>query len=94
MISSEKKSAGPTSCAAATTTRHRSSTDSTPVSSQRDGVPASAPVAVPAAARSCASTARSRCLCRFSIITIAASIIAPIAIAIPPSDMMSAPTPT
>ena len=30
----------------------------------------------------------------FSIITIAASIIAPIAIAMPPSDMMSAPTPT
>ena len=30
----------------------------------------------------------------FSIITIAASIIAPMAIAIPPSDMMSAPTPT
>ena len=28
----------------------------------------------------------------FSIITIAASIIAPIAIAMPPSDMMSAPT--
>ena len=30
----------------------------------------------------------------FSIITIAASIIAPMAIAMPPSDMMSAPTPT
>ena len=30
----------------------------------------------------------------FSIITIAASIIAPIAMAMPPSDMMSAPTPT
>jgi len=41
-----------------------------------------------------AATARSRCLCMFSIITIAASIIAPTAIAMPPSDMMSAPTPT
>ncbi len=30
----------------------------------------------------------------FSIITIAASIIAPMAIAMPPSDMISAPTPT
>ena len=30
----------------------------------------------------------------FSIITIAASIIAPMAMAMPPSDMMSAPTPT
>ncbi len=30
----------------------------------------------------------------FSIITIAASIMAPMAIAMPPSDMMSAPTPT
>ena len=32
-------------------------------------------------------------LCAFSIITIAASTIAPIAIAMPPSDMMSAFTP-
>ena len=34
--------------------------------------------------------ARSRCLCMFSIITMAASTIAPIAMAIPPSDMMFA----
>ena len=36
----------------------------------------------------------SMCLCRFSIITIAASIMAPMAMAIPPSDMMLALTPT
>ena len=40
------------------------------------------------------SGSRSMCLWRFSIITIAASIMAPMAIAIPPSDMMSAPTGT
>ena len=37
---------------------------------------------------------RSMCLCRFSTITIAASIIAPIAIAIPPSDMIFASSPS
>ena len=79
MISSEKKSAGPTSRADATTTRHRSPALNADASSER------APP-VP-------GTARSRCLCMFSIITIAPSIIAPIAIAIPPSDIMSALTP-
>ncbi len=33
------------------------------------------------------SGSRSMCLCRFSIMTMAASIIAPIAIAIPPSSV-------
>ena len=36
---------------------------------------------------------RSRCRWAFSTITIAASTIAPMAIAMPPSDMMLAPTP-
>ncbi len=38
----------------------------------------------------CASRQASICLCAFSIITTAASTIAPIATAIPPSDMMLA----
>ena len=37
--------------------------------------------------------ARSRCLCAFSIITIAASTMAPIAMAIPPRLMMFEPIP-
>ena len=64
MMSSEKKSGGPTCFVASRTTSHR-------------GRP----------------SARSRCLCMFSIITIAASTIAPIAIAIPPRLMMLALTP-
>jgi len=40
------------------------------------------------------SGSRSMCLCRFSIITMAASIIAPIAIAIPPRLMMLALMPS
>ncbi len=85
---SEKKSAGPTSLAAVRTTVQRSAPDRTEVSRAE---PPSRPAAEPP---SLASTARSSRLCRFSIITMAASIIAPIAIAMPPSDMMSAPTPT
>ena len=88
MISNEKKRAGPTSCAASTTTRHRSCEERTFVLSHRDDS-----TSLPAA-RSFAVIARSRCLCRFSIITIAASIMAPMAIAMPPSDMISAPTRT
>ena len=87
MMSSEKKSAGPTSLAESTTMRQRSAGESREVSSR-------APATGSPAASACASTARSRCLCMFSIMTIAASIIAPIAMAMPPSDMMSAPTPT
>ncbi len=41
----------------------------------------------------CASCQRSRCLCAFSIITTAASTMAPTAMAMPPSDMMLAFTP-
>ena len=85
MISSEKNNAGPTSCADSTTTRHRSAGESSAVSIRFDGG---------APGGSFAVMARSRCLCMFSIITIAASIIAPMAIAIPPSDMISAPTGT
>ena len=85
MISSEKNSAGPTSCADSTTTRQRSAVVSTDVSIRAEGGEPGG---------SFATIARSRCLCMFSIITIAASIIAPIAIAMPPSDMMSAPTGT
>jgi hypothetical protein len=44
--------------------------------------------------RGASGGARSRCLCAFSIITIAASIIAPIAIAIPPRLMMLALMPS
>ena len=64
MISSDTKSAGPTSRALAATSSQRG----------RSG--------------SC-----SMCLWRFSIITIAASIMAPMAMAIPPSDMILALTP-
>ena len=87
MMSSEKKSAGPTSCALSTTTLQRSRAVSTFAFSVRAVV--TAPLV-----RSFAVIARSRCLCMFSIITIAASIIAPMAMAMPPSDMISAPTPT
>ena len=82
MISSDTKSAGPTSFALSRTTCHRASVLRRLVEkcvrlSPGAGTPA----------------ARSRCLCMFSIITMAASIMAPIAMAMPPSDMMSAPTP-
>ena len=73
MMTSEKKSAGPTSTAASPITRQRSS-----VSMRRPG---------------CACCHCSSFLCAFSIITTAASTIAPIAIAMPPSDMMLAFTP-
>ena len=86
MMSSEKNSAGPTSFDDSTTTCQRSAVR------ERRRVERSAAVA--GIAPCFAATARSRCLCMFSIITIAASIIAPIAMAMPPSDMMSAPTPT
>ncbi len=65
MMSSDVKSAGPTSF-----------DDSTTSSQCSRGRPS--------------RSFRSMCLWRFSTITIAASIIAPIAIAIPPSDMMLA----
>ncbi len=84
MITNEKKRAGPTSRADFTTTAQRSSLVSADASRWAPSAPAPA----------FAATARSKCLCMFSIITIAPSIIAPMAIAIPPSDMMSAPTPT
>ncbi len=61
MMSSDMKSAGPTSRDAASTRSQWARSGS-----------------------------RSMCLWRFSIITIAASIMAPIAMAIPPSDMMLA----
>ena len=60
MISSEKKSAGPTSRQAS----------------------------IIACVRDSPGFMRSRCLCAFSIITIAASIIAPTAMAMPPRLMM------
>ncbi|EWS62753.1 hypothetical protein Y695_04016 [Hydrogenophaga sp. T4] len=41
----------------------------------------------------CSCAQRSRCLCAFSIITTAASTMAPMAMAMPPSDMMLAFTP-
>ena len=63
MMSSERKSAGPTSVAARCTSAQRL-----------------------AAVRG----SRSRCLCRFSIMTMAASTMAPMAMAIPPRDMMLA----
>ena len=81
MMTREKNSAGPTSFELSTTTRQRWADVRCLVSKYR------APSAPGPASRS-------RCLCMFSIITIAASIMAPIAIAMPPSDMMSAPTPT
>ena len=80
MISSEKKSAGPDLLRAFRTTRQRSSAVNTSVERRADS-----------RRPRFAATARSRCLCMFSIITIAASIIAPMAMAMPPSDMMSAP---
>src|SRR5215831_17875975 len=56
------------------------------------------PTSVAASIRICTrglpAGARSRCLCAFSIITIAASIIAPIAIAMLPRLMMLEPSPT
>ena len=87
MIKSEKKSAGPTSFDDSTTTRQRSVTDNDAVLKERDS-------RAPGVTPTFATIARSRCLCMFSIITIAASIMAPMAMAMPPNDMMSAPTPT
>ena len=68
MMSSEVKSAGPTSWAASTTS-----------SAWERGRPS--------------RWLRSMCLWRFSTITMAASIMAPMAMAIPPSDMMLALSP-
>ncbi len=55
------------------------------MSCHRSGTLGSAPA--------CAAVHRSSLLCTFSIMTIAASTMAPMAIAIPPSDMMLAFTP-
>ncbi len=81
MTSRLKKSAGPTSTDASVTIAHRSS---------RVG---SGSVSLPSTSAACACFHASSFLCAFSIMTIAASTIAPIAIAIPPSDMMFAFTP-
>ena len=87
MISSEKKRDGPTSRAERTTASQRSPVVSTPVCSR------SAPSPSPTFGSRFERIARSRCLWRFSTITIAASIMAPMAMAIPPRLMMSAPIP-
>ncbi len=92
MMSSEKKSAGPTSLEARTTTSHRSPVVSTRVCSSSPSSPGMGTPIARARSRF-SSIARSRCLCMFSIMTIAPSIIAPIAIAMPPRLMMSAPRP-
>ena len=85
MISSEKNSAGPTSLQAARIALARSSnpnpSPALPLSGE--GV-----VAPPLTRGGWEGFSRSRCLCAFSIITMAASTIAPIAIAIPPRLMM------
>ena len=50
--------------------------------------PTSHAASISTSARGLSGGARSKCLCAFSIMTIAASIIAPMAIAIPPRLMM------
>ena len=55
--------------------------------------PTSAAASIKISTRGLPGSARSKCLCAFSIITIAASIIAPIAIAMPPRLMMFEPRP-
>ena len=80
MISSEKNNAGPTSTDASTINRQRSA----------EGGSGTRP---PSAGVGCAWRHASSFLCAFSTITIAASTIAPTAMAMPPSDMMSALTP-
>jgi hypothetical protein len=56
--------------------------------------PTSAAASIRIATREWPGAARSRCLCAFSIMTIAASIMAPIAIAMPPRLMMLEPIPS
>ena len=80
MIRRLKNSAGPTSTEASTT------------SFQRSAAVGSGGRA-PSAGAGCACRQVSSFLCAFSTITIAASTIAPTAMAMPPSDMMSALTP-
>ncbi len=63
------------------------------ISSEKNSAgPTSLPASMIACARAFAPASpagkRSRCLCAFSIITMAASIIAPIAMAMPPRLMM------
>ena len=55
--------------------------------------PTSVAASIRIATRDCPGLARSRCLWAFSIMTIAASTIAPIAIAMPPRLMMLEPSP-
>ena len=55
--------------------------------------PTCAAASIRMATRDFPGSARSRCLCAFSIMTIAASTMAPIAIAMPPRLMMLEPSP-
>ena len=56
--------------------------------------PTSAAASIRISVRGLPGGARSRCLCAFSIMTMAASIIAPMAIAMPPRLMMLEPMPS
>ena len=56
--------------------------------------PTSVAASISTSMRGLPGAARSRCLCAFSIITMAASIIAPMAMAIPPRLMILAPIPS
>jgi len=100
MISSEKNNAGPTSLHAVRIALARSLKFCSPPTLVGEGLgerafslPTACPLPNPlplagegTSFLECSS--RSRCLCAFSIITIAASTIAPMAIAIPPRLMM------
>ena len=94
MMSRLKKRAGPTSFADAVTTSHRSRVVRTFVCSASSSPPPGRATPSAWALAFFSSMACSRCLCMFSTMTIAASIMAPMAIAIPPRLMMSAPMPS
>ena len=69
--------------------------DTVMTSSEKNSAgPTSAAASIKISMRGLPGGARSRCLCAFSIMTIAASIIAPMAMAIPPRLMMLEPMPS